>query len=155
MADGQSPDAPPLVVGRLALLVAPTRRAEAMRRRTRAAPASQRDQALPSRHRQPTRNSLASHPIRDLLLDRMRARQRLRHARGALRRTRPTHPPDSPMNRAKSSLIVVNRESSNRALCRPSNVRRSGECLPFAPFTLFPPKSESVRAGQTFENYER
>jgi hypothetical protein len=40
---------------------------------------------------------------------------------------------ETPMNRAKSSLIVANRESSNRALCRPSNARCSNQAAPSHP----------------------
>jgi len=61
----------------------------------RAAPANQLDQAFPRRRRQPFRSASAAHSIRSLPFDRVRARQPLRHARGALGEARPTDPPDS------------------------------------------------------------
>ena len=45
----------------------------------------------------------------------------------------PYPPSQIPMNRTKSCLIVVNRESSNRALCRPSNPRCSNQAAPRHP----------------------
>jgi hypothetical protein len=61
----------------------------------RAPPANRRVQAIPTRGRQPLRYASAAHSGGGLAVERVRASQPLLHARGALRRTRPTHPPDS------------------------------------------------------------
>ena len=77
----------------------------------RAAPANRRDQTFPGRRPLPFRNPLAAHSGGGFLLERIHARQPLRHARGALRRTRPTAI-------AKSRPIVLNRGKSRFASSR-------------------------------------
>jgi hypothetical protein len=74
------------------------------RRPRRAAPANRHGQAIPKRCLQPLRFASAVHSGGGRAFENIRASQPLRHARGALRRTRPTHLRPIQPNRGKSTL---------------------------------------------------
>ena len=93
----------------------------------RAAPASHRTQPLPPR-RQPLNRVFGLRPHPKLV--KLQANQTFRHARGAHRVPRPAASAKTQPNRAQSSLIVLNRETSNRALCWPSAARCSHQAAP-------------------------
>jgi len=83
-------------------------------------------QAFSCRRLQPLRGASASHSGGGQAVERMRANQTRRYARGALRRTRPTDLRQIQPNRTKSRLIVLN-PIACLALIGPSDARCSGQ----------------------------
>ena len=118
----------------------PSCRAEATRRRMPAAPANHRTQPIPPR-RQSLNRTFGLRPHPELVM--LHASQTLRHARGAHSpspshgaasgATRPTaraKPHSIVPNPGESCLIVLNRETSNRASSPPSKARCSHQAAP-------------------------